>query len=308
MPVSRDTPGDRVLSLWQDLADTDMLPPQWLEDTVRHVTPLAINIAGLHARQQRPLVVGINGAQGTGKSTLAKAIALMLENKFHLKTTVVSLDDFYLSHASRQHLGQTVHPLLVTRGVPGTHDVALALDTLQRLRQGNDDVVLPGFDKANDDCIAEADCGRARAPRDIIILEGWCIGVQPQTEAELTAPVNPLELNEDSDGRWRRYVNHCLAADYQDLFADIDYLIMLKAPSFDCVLAWRSLQESKLAAKLAEHQQLAAKIMTPDAIHRFIQHYERLTRHSIATLPAQADTVLYLDTDHRIHPCEPELH
>lgn len=308
MPVSDYPPGDHVLRLWQDLADTDMLPPQWLEDTVRHVTPLAVDIAGLHTRQQQPLVVGINGAQGTGKSTLAKALALMLENTFHLKTTVLSLDDFYLSHASRQHLGQSVHPLLVTRGVPGTHDVPLALDTLQRLRDRNDEVYLPGFDKARDDRIAEADCRHARAPRDIIILEGWCIGAQPQTETELTEPANALERNEDSDGRWRRYVNACLAGDYQDLFAAIDYLIMLQAPSFESVLAWRSLQERKLAATLTGHRPSATKIMTPDAIRRFIQHYERLTRHCMATLPAQADAVLYLDTDHRMHSCAPEIH
>lgn len=308
MPVSSHTPGDTVLRLWQTLADTEKLPPQWLVDTVRHVTPLAVSVAGLHADRQQPLVVGINGAQGTGKSTLAKALALMLDNTFHLKTTILSLDDFYLSHSARRHLGQTVHPLLVTRGVPGTHDLSLALDTLHRLQHSSDDVALPGFDKANDDCIAAVDRAHTRAPRDVVILEGWCIGVSPQTEAELAEPVNSLELHEDSDGHWRHYVNDCLAAGYQDLFAGIDYLIMLKAPSFDCVLEWRRLQEAKLAASLTDQQQSGSRIMTPDAISRFIQHYERLTRHCLATLPAQADVVLQLDTDHRIHHCEAEQH
>lgn len=308
MPVPGHTPGDTVLRLWQSLAATERLPPQWLADTVRHVTPLAVSVAGLHANRQQPLVVGINGAQGTGKSTLAKALALMLDTTFHLKTTILSLDDFYLSHAARQRLGQTVHPLLVTRGVPGTHDIPLALDTLQQLQHSSDDIALPGFDKAHDDCIAARDRGHTRAPRDIVILEGWCIGVSPQTDAELAAPVNALERNEDSDGRWRRYVNDCLAADYQDLFAGIDYLIMLKAPSFDSVLEWRRLQEAKLAAGLSDQQQARSRLMTPDAISRFIQHYERLTRHCLATLPAQADAVLQLDTDHCIHHSEAKRH
>lgn len=296
MSVSHQPAGDLVLRLWQDLAATDRLPPQWLEDALRYIAPLAHEIASHHAARQHTLVVGINGAQGTGKSTLAKALALMLENKLNLTTTVLSLDDFYLSREARLHLGRAQHPLLVTRGVPGTHDITLALATLQRLRSTRDDVALPGFDKARDDCIAEADRLYTRAPRDVIILEGWCVGVQPQSAAALADPVNILESAEDRDGRWRSFVNERLGADYQELFACIDYLVMLKAPSFDCVLEWRSLQETKLAAR--NHS--GTRIMTPDAIMRFIQHYERLTRHAIATLPAQADVVLQLDANHRI--------
>lgn len=245
MPVPGHTPGDTVLRLWQSLAATERLPPQWLADTVRHVTPLAVSVAVLHANRQQPLVVGINGAQGTGKSTLANALALMLDTTFHLQTTILSLDNFYLSHAARRRLGQTVHPLLVIRAVPGTHDVSLALDTLQQLQHSSDDIVLPGFDKAHDDCIAAGDRGHTRAPRDIVIAEGWCIGVSPQTDAAL-------------------------------------------------------------AAGLSNQQQARSRLMTPDAISRFMQHYERLTRHCLATLPAQADAVLRLDTDHRIHHSEAE--
>jgi len=296
MPAPTSSPGDLVLRLWQDLANAEMLPAHWLEDAARYVAPLADKIGERRSAQQRTLVVGINGAQGTGKSTLAKALALMLENKLNLTTTILSLDDFYLSHTSRQHLGKTVHPLLETRGVPGSHDIALALDVLHRLTSTRETVALPGFDKARDDCIAGKDRPRTQAPRDVIILEGWCIGVRPQSDAQLADPVNALELNEDDDGRWRRFVNQHLGAEYQDLFACIDYLVMLKAPSFDCVLEWRSLQETKLAAK----PHTGDRIMTPDAILRFIQHYERLTRHAIATLPAQADVVLQLDTDHRL--------
>lgn len=304
MPAPTQSPDNTVLRLWQDFAASETLPPQWLEDMTHHAAPLAARIGALCTAKRQSLVVGINGAQGTGKSTLAIALALMLENKFHLTTTVLSLDDFYLSHATRQQLGQSVHPLMTTRGVPGTHDIPLALETLQRLCSSHGDVTLPGFDKGRDDCIAEIDRRHTQAPRDVILLEGWCIGVQPQSDADLARPVNMLESNEDADGRWRRHVNDRLGGEYQGLFAAIDYLVMLKAPSFDCVLEWRSLQEAKLAVR----QPSGTKIMTPDAILRFIQHYERLTCHSLATLPALADTVLHLDTDHRIGRSEHKPH
>lgn len=300
MPATTINPDDQVLSQWQALASIELLPPPWLEDTLRYVPTLAAKIAGLQASQQDPFVVGINGAQGTGKSTLARTIAIMLENQFHLKTTVLSLDDFYLSHHARQQLGDNVHPLLITRGVPGTHDIPQALATLQQLRSTTGDVALPGFDKASDDCVAPANRQHTQAPRDVIILEGWCVGVPPQASDALAEPVNSLEAEEDADGRWRRHVNNCLASDYQDLFACLDYLVMLKAPSFECVLEWRSLQEAKLAAKRAAENTAGTGIMTPDAIMRFIQHYERLTRHAFSALPGQADVVLHLDTDHRI--------
>ncbi len=300
MPAPNHSADDRALHLWQALADADGLPPAWLADAVQYVAPLANRLAERHATQPQPLVVGINGAQGTGKSTLAKALALMLETRFSLKTTALSLDDFYLGHAARQHLSQTVHPLLATRGVPGTHDIALALATVQSLRSSHGIVALPAFDKASDDCVAESARRHTSAPRDVIILEGWCIGVRPQTDAALTEAVNTLETQEDTDGRWRHYVNDCLAADYQALFANIDYLVMLKAPDFDCVLEWRSLQETKLADRLKAQNHDGTRIMSADAIARFIQHYERLTRHGFATLPERADTTFYLDTNHRI--------
>lgn len=308
MPATADSPHECIVRLWQTLADTDMLPSQWLEDTICHIPPLTARISKMQAARQQPLVVGINGAQGTGKSTLAKAVAIMLENQYHLKTTTLSLDDFYLSRQARQQLGNSIHPLLSTRGVPGTHDISQALTTLQQLRGDNGDVSLPGFDKSRDDCVAPQNRRHTCTPRDVIILEGWCVGVLPQDTESLKTPVNVLEAEEDADGRWRHYVNDCLAREYQNLFASIDYLVMLKAPSFDCVLAWRSLQEAKLAAQQQTDNAARSRIMTPDAIKRFIQHYERLTRHAFATLPAHADAVLDLDTDHRIRDSYYQTH
>ena len=137
-----------------------------------------------------------------------------------------------------------------------------------------------------------------------MLLEGWFIGLRPQEPQSLTTPVNDLETNEDSSGTWRHYVNERLAY-YQALFSRIDYLVILKAPSFDCVYRWRSLQEQKLAAAAGSTDN---KVMDKPALDRFIQHFERLTRHCLETLPEQADLVLNLDSDHQITSSAPPLH
>ena len=117
------------------------------------------------------------------------------------------------------------------------------------------------------------------------------------SDAKLLSPVNELEQTEDKEGVWRRYVNQQLSLDYQTLFRRINELIMLQAPSFDKVFEWRSKQEEKLKNKIGNK---AKGVMDSTELHRFIQHYERLTRHCLVTLPAQADVVFRLDNNHRV--------
>src|SRR5690606_21579360 len=107
-----------------------------------------------------------------------------------------------------------VHPLLATRGVPGTHDIGLARATIAALR-AEGMVAIPRFDKALDDRAPESSWPRMQAPVDVIVLEGWCLAVGPQPAAALAAPINSLEADEDPDGIWRRYVNQCIVDDYQ---------------------------------------------------------------------------------------------
>lgn len=239
-------------------------------------------------------VVGLNGAQGSGKSTLAEQLVTVLQQRHQLRAAVLSLDDLYLPKAARQQLAATVHPLLATRGVPGTHDIALGahlLQTLPRLR-ARETLRLPRFIKLADDRAAEADGPLIEGPVDLLIFEGWCVGTPPQSDAALEAPINALERDEDADGRWRHWVNARLADDYASrLFAPLQRLIVLQAPGFDIVFQWRRRQE--LGSN--RYQTDRAAPMTDTALRRFIAHYERLTRHALATLPTRADRVLYLD-------------
>jgi D-glycerate 3-kinase len=222
----------------------------------------------------------------------------VLEENHQLNTVQLSLDDFYLTRAERKHLAGSVHPLLETRGVPGTHDVALAHATLDDLfsLSVNSYANLPRFDKAADDRASEADWDLVNQDIDVIILEGWCLGVPAQEDDELLESVNDLEKNEDADASWRTYVNNILRDDYQPLFERVDYLTVIQAPSFEVVYEWRSLQESKLMRKFAG----AERTMDSEKLNRFIQHYERITRHCLKVLPHKANTVFVLDKDHQI--------
>lgn len=242
------------------------------------------------------LIIGINGAQGSGKSTLCDFLRLILEQCHGQRVVVLSIDDLYLTRAERQALASEVHPLLITRGVPGTHDVELGLATLNRLRNAaeSDLTPLPAFDKASDDRRPAEDWLVFHGRPDILLFEGWCVGATPQPEAALREPMNELERDEDADGRWRSYVNRQLKTDYRRLFAKLDRLIFLRVPGMDRVLEWRTLQEQKLAANAGAGRH----VMDAAAIRRFVMHYERLTRLNLADLPARADLTLSLTDDH----------
>ena len=239
-------------------------------------------------------VLGICGAQGSGKSTLAAALEQRLTAD-GVAAAVLSLDDLYRTHAERQRLARAVHPLLATRGVPGTHDIELGLATIAALERG-EVALLPRFDKAADDRAPEGDWPRAPAQTQVVLLDGWCLGARAQDEAALVRPINALEADEDAQGRWRSYANTALAGDYQQLFARVDRLVLLAAPGWDVVARWREQQE----ADLRERAPGGTRVMDPAGVARFIQHYERLTRHILAEMPPRADLVIRLGPEREV--------
>jgi D-glycerate 3-kinase len=273
------------------LIAAEALPPGYADTVSRIWMPLAGHLAGLHKARARPLLIGINGAQGTGKSTACRFLEVLLGDRHGLRVATLSLDDVYLTRADRAGRAATIHPLFATRGPPGTHDLALAETVITCLLTGAGPVAIPRFDKAVDDRAPAADWPLLEAPLDMLLFEGWCIGAMPQDEAALAAPVNALEAAEDADGRWRRHVNTALATTYARLFAGLDQLIVLQAPDFTAVRNWRELQEQKLIAARGTG-------MDAPALTRFLQHYERLTRHMLADLGPRADIVIPIDHQH----------
>jgi D-glycerate 3-kinase len=245
-------------------------------------------VAARGRAKKRCFILGIAGAQGSGKTTLARELVLRLEQAGD-RATALSLDDFYLTRAKRREIAATVSPIMAMRGPPGTHDLPLALETLRAIRRGAD-VRAPVFDKGADD--RRVHWREIGAPIDIVVLEGWCLCATPQPSDALAIPVNMLERVFDQDGAWRRAVNASLR-DYQALFAEVDYLAYLRPPSFDVVHGWRAEQERNLRGE-------SPAAMRIDELSFFIQHYERLTRHMMTEIPARAHLTLHLDARRRI--------
>jgi len=278
--------------------------PQHFHDTVsKWYAPLAQSIATKKAGTKTPLVLGVQGTQGSGKSTLANFLKALLENEHALKTVSLSLDDFYLTRAERSALADNVHPLFIARGVPGTHDVNLAINTIRSLKSISKEqtVAIPRFNKAIDDRFGENNWGAVSDSIDVIIFEGWCVGCDAQETDALHKPVNAFEESEDPEAIWRTYANKALASTYQDLFSLINYLVVLNAPSFECVFDWRLLQEKKLRERWESSAENSENhILSEAEVIRFVSHYERLTRHCLRTLPNKADWLLPLNSNHEI--------
>lgn len=271
------------------LAAEGGLPASYHTTIEAHWRPLAAAIAA--RASAKPLIVGVSGSQGSGKSTLCLCLEVLLGEAHGLRAATLSLDDLYLTRDERAELARTVHPLFATRGVPGTHDVPLGTAVLAAVRAGQRGIRLPRFDKGRDDRVPDAEWPVIAQRIDVLLFEGWCMGAGPQAEADLRSPVNRLEAEEDADGTWRRHVNVALAGPYRALFDAPDYVVMLAAPGFEAVLGWRQLQESKLRARTGGG-------MTDAELARFVMHYERITRHLLADLPARADVVIRLGADH----------
>ncbi len=235
-------------------------------------------------------VYAIAGLQGSGKSTLSAQVAVLAAGR-GLRTVVLSIDDFYLGRRERLRLGRDVHPLLATRGAPGSHDVPLAIETIDALREGRA-TRLPRFDKIADRRLSPSKWPLAQA--DLVLFEGWFQKVPAQTDAELVSPVNALERDEDPDGTWRRWCNAALGRDYPPLWQRIDRMLFLEGPGFEIVPEWRWQQEVTLQAANPDRQ-----AMSKPQVQRFVQFFERVSRQALRTLPAIADRHVRLDATRR---------
>ena len=244
-----------------------------------------------HTRPGHVPLIAISGSQGSGKTSLARAVAARA-GAAHL-----SLDDVYLTRAGRAAMARTLHPLFATRGPPGTHDLTLldrVIDALSGAGPG-DRTALPAFDKLADDQLTPEAWPVFTGRPPAILLDGWCLGARPQVAAALAVPVNALERDRDADGRWRRAVNDELAGPYAGLFARFDALLFLRAPGFGVVLDWRCEQQAGLMGlapadlPAVERERLAG----------FVSYFERLTRSMIDGGVA-ADVAVSLDRDRRV--------
>jgi D-glycerate 3-kinase len=286
-----------VSSILYDYLQSQQIDPTPILERLEHIDrPLGTWLQKQCQQYSRPWIIGINGAQGTGKSTFAATLQILLREEFQLQSLVLSLDDYYLSKEQRLQRAAAIHPLLVTRGVPGTHDIELLnvqLSQLSSIKPGGA-IRLPHFDKATDDRSSSEPWCCPSSGIDLILLEGWCVGARAQQRSLLLEPINELERQQDKDAVWRSYVNQQLEDSYSTLFQQLDCLLMLQVPSFDVVVEWRQLQEQKLK------QHRLGGGMSNAAVRDFVSYFERLTRHMLVELPQCADVVLPLGWDHQI--------
>lgn len=304
---------NHAMSTIKDIIAQEELFPAFEEQVLPCYEKLANYIQNQHQVKQSSLLVAVNGAQGTGKSTMALFLKAFLKEKGK-RVAVISIDDLYLTYKERQSLAEHVHSLLLTRGVPGTHDITLGQCVIDNLINASTEhvVEIPAFDKAKDDRKSESNWHSEQGPIDIIILEGWCVGATALPENDLDIPINQLEANEDTNATWRHYMNQQLNNQYRDFFNQFDLLVMLKAPSFDCVREWRALQEEKLARKMqvqinenntdkdGENNAPFKGLMDSNALNRFMMHYERLTKHMLEEMPNRSNVLIALNPDHSI--------
>ncbi|MEC9476539.1 MAG: hypothetical protein VX764_05815 [Planctomycetota bacterium] len=271
--------------------------PESADSLLEHLhLPFVEALQRWHQARGSTIVVGLQGCQGAGKSTLCDLVPDLAHQLFGLRIAVVALDDVYLGRSERQQLARSEHPLWITRGVPGTHESPLACDILQRLARGDEKTVrVPVFDKGTDDRLDTEQ--QLQGPYDVVIFEGWCVGLGSCADLDWQTAINPLEEQEDAQMTWRNRIRQQLAGPYQQLFSLFDHLAILLVPSWETVSLWRGQQEQKLRLDRGDD---ASHSMDDAALRRFLDHYERLTRWTIETLPSRADFVARIAPDRSV--------
>ena len=256
--------------------------------------PLCNKLFKSYKSKNRPLLIGLSGSQGSGKSTISQILKMIFHLNFKLNVVCFSIDDFYKTFSERKELSESLHPLFMTRGVPGTHDSKMLFNTIKTLKKKNfRKIKIPKFEKSIDDRLRNKYWQKVKKKPDIIIFEGWCVGAKPQSLRELKKPINILEKEEDTKLTWRKKVNNELRTNYKKIYNLLDKKIYLKVPNFKYVLKWRLLQEKKLRLKSKK------KAMTDNQVKRFIMFYERLTKN-MAKDHKNYDAVVIIDKSHKI--------
>ncbi|MEH2266323.1 glycerate kinase [Nostoc sp.] len=242
--------------------------------------PLGIKLASQRQQLKRPLIQGILGGQGTGKTTMSKILSLIL-NQLGYRTLSLSLDDLYKTYSDRLVLTQQ-DPRLIWRGPPGTHDVDLGLDVLDKIRQSQNSVMVPRFDKS-----AYRGAGDRTNPEmitgvDIVLFEGWFVGVRP-INADIFDTAPPPIIT-DEDRAFARDMNRRLH-DYLPLWERLDSLILLYPTDYRCSLEWR---------KQAEQQMIAAgkSGMSNSEIEQFVNYFWRSLHPELFIKPLVKDATV----------------
>ena len=251
------------------------------------------------ADKNKPYFVGLAGGQGTGKTTISSLIRIILAKYFKLNVFRISIDDFYKTRKERINLSKRVHPMLLTRGVPGTHDINMMLNFFKKSKSKKfNRLKLPTFNKAIDDRYNKKKWYDLKKRPDVIIFEGWCVGAKSEKNNTLKRPINIMEKTKDKKQIWRKYVNDQLKSKYKKLYSQLNCLIYLKAKDFSLLQKWRLKQERKLWIKSKKNSK--TKIMSKEDVLSFMQTYQRITQNMFRYMPKYASIIINLNSNHQI--------
>ena len=251
------------------------------------------------ANEKKPLMIGLAGGQGSGKTTISSILTLILKKYFKLNVFKISIDDFYKTRKDRKVLSITKHSLLMTRGVPGTHDIDLMLKFFKKVKSKKfKSLKVPKFNKAIDDRYKKNLWYKLKSKPDVVIFEGWCVGAQAQKSKQLRKPINSLEKVRDQSIKWRLYVNNQLKTKYKTLFKQLDGLLYLKAKNFNILKNWRLKQERKLWIQTKNKKNL--KIMSSGDVINFMQTYQRITQQMFKDAIKSSSIIMNLNNNHQI--------
>ncbi|MBD2460578.1 glycerate kinase [Oscillatoria sp. FACHB-1407] len=280
----------QVQQVWGDRP----LHQQPLETLWRLWLPLALQLATMQDKLDRPLIQGILGGQGTGKTTLAAMLKLIL-NQMGKQVCCLSLDDLYKTYADRQQL-QQADPRLRWRGPPGTHDVNLGLQVLQRLRQGylTEPIEIPRFDKSAWNGMGDRTTPERVSSIDILLFEGWFVGVRPTDPSAFDTAPSPIETESD-----RQFARDCNARlhDYVPLWDQLDHLMVLHPTDYRLSQQWRREAEQQMVAS-------GRSGMSDDEINQFVEYFWRSLHPQLFIEPlvqeAIVDLVVEINPDHTV--------
>ena len=189
--------------------------------------------------------------------------------------------------------------MLLTRGVPGTHDINMMLNFFKKAKRNKfKRLKLPTFNKAIDDRFNKKYWYDLKERPDVIIFEGWCVGAKSEKNSSLKKTINSMEKAKDQKQIWRKYVNDQLKSKYKKLYSQLNCLIYLKAKNFSLLQKWRLKQERKLWVKSKVKSNL--KIMSRGDVINFMQTYQRITQNMFKNMPKYASIIFNLNSNHQI--------
>jgi D-glycerate 3-kinase len=258
--------------------------------------PLSIELMAEHKKFHRPLIQGILGGQGTGKTTLGSILKFILA-KGNYSLISISLDDLYKTYLERQEL-QKADPRLIWRGPPGTHDIELGinvLDSLRDLPNNPQPIAIPRFDKSLWNGAGDRVSPEMVSEADIVLFEGWFVGVKPIDPSRFSDA--PYPIITERDRQFALDMNEKLE-EYLPLWQRLDQLIILDPIDYQLSKKWRKHAEQEMMAK-------GKSGMTDAEINQFVEYFWKALHPELFIKPLiekgeNVNLVIEINADHSL--------